>query len=59
MGDEHGHSGAVLAFSKHLLCLKLLGGSVAALQLGLPEQLGLCLAHCCVKPASALHFLGL
>ncbi len=44
VGDEHGHPGPILAHSKLLLGLKLVGRSVAALQLGLPEQLRLCTA---------------
>ena len=55
-----GTRGAILAGSKHLPRLKLLGRSVPPLQLGLPEQLGLCPTHCCVQPAAAalLPFLS-
>ena len=37
VGDEHGHLGAVLALGKDLLGLKVLGGGIAALQLGPSE----------------------
>ena len=51
VGDEHGHLGAILALGKDLLGLKVLGGGVAALQLGPSEQLGLLTWLCCVQAA--------
>ena len=44
MGDEHGDPGAILAGGKLLLGHKVLGRGVPPLQLGLPEQRGLCTA---------------
>lgn len=44
VGDEHGHPGAILAGGKLLLSHKLWGGDITPLQLGLSEELWLCVA---------------